>query len=267
MSLFTLTGDVPTSVPSNTAGTDTGGTGGSASSPSPVPSASGIAYLNCYSDNSNPRALAADFSDSTSQSVDACAQRAQTLNYRYFGVEYGSQCLIGDVLGSTSSVLPATKCNVVCKANAKQFCGGSQAMNVYNNTLYTPRIPPTVALPAQGASFTYKGCYSKGSGAALSGGSLTSDSTISVDSCAALCLSKGYTWMGLEYGQECSCNNAGPGNGATLSPGGDNDCSIPCAGKKTQNCGNGGKVEIFQKSVGGNSRIVQGNRRRGVERV
>ena len=137
-------------------------------------------------------------------------------------------------------------------------------MSLYNNTLYTPRIPPTVNLAAQGQSFTYKGCYSKGSGAALSGGSLTSAATISVDTCAALCLAKGYSWMGVEYGKECSCNNAGVTNGATLSANGDQDCSLKCAGNALQNCGASGKVQIYQKVAAGNSRIVGGNRKRGV---
>ena len=137
-------------------------------------------------------------------------------------------------------------------------------MNVYNNTMYTPRIPPTVNLLAQGQSFTFKGCYSKGSGAALSGGSLTSGATISVDTCAALCLAKGYNWMALEYGQECSCNNAGLTNGATLSANGDADCSMKCAGNSLQNCGNSGKVQVYQKAAAGNSRTVNGNRKRGV---
>lgn len=135
-------------------------------------------------------------------------------------------------------------------------------MSLYNNTLYTPRIPPTVSLPAQGASYTYKGCYSKGSGATLPNGFLVSQDTISVDTCAALCLSKGYTWMGLEYGKECSCNNAGiANNGAAKTL--DSDCSMKCAGNGRQNCGNSGKVMIYQKATS-NSRIVKGRRRRGL---
>lgn len=136
-------------------------------------------------------------------------------------------------------------------------------MSLYNNTLYVPRVPATVALPAQGASYTYKGCYSKGTGPALAGGNLVSADTISVDSCAALCFSRGYSWMGLEFGRECSCNSAGLTNGATVSANGVDDCSMKCAGKQTQNCGNAGKVQVYQRAPG-NSRIVKENRRRGV---
>ncbi len=227
-----------------------------------VPPATSIALLGCWKEFINPRALNDDFTeDPINMSVDLCAQRAQKLNYRLFGLEYGQQCLMGDYNQDFQSVqTDDSKCFMPCKGKPLQTCGGDRTMSYYNNTAYKPRIPPTISLPAQGASFTYKGCYNKtATGPVLPGGTLISDKTISIDTCAAFCLSKGFSWFGVEYGQECSCNNAGMVTGASLSKKGDQDCNFRCAGKETQNCGAASRIEVYQKASG-SSRIV-GKRR------
>ena len=173
--------------------------------------------------------------------------------------------MYGDVLDATSTKLAATKCNLVCKGNAKQICGGSGSISLYNNTLYTPRILPLVQVPNQPAvQYVYKGCYSEGSGgralgatSGTNGGAYTLDTlTNSLETCAALCYSKGYSWMGAEYGSQCYCNNNGIVNGGTWSSGGDNDCSMACKGNGTENCGNSGKLQAYQLK-GGGARMVK----------
>ena len=171
-------------------------------------------------------------------------------------MEYTSQCSYGDVLSNTSTT--STKCTLACKGNSKQICGGSGAISLYNNTIYTPRIEAVVQVPNQAAQYIYKGCYSEGTtGRALgatsgtNGGAYTLDvSTTSLETCAALCYSKGYSWMGTEYASQCYCNNNGIVNGAVLSSGGDNDCSMACKGNATENCGNSGKLQAYQLKTG-----------------
>lgn len=124
LSLWSFNGIVPTNTPPTT--TAGGGGSGTSSTPSPIPSASGIAYLGCWSDTTNPRALSADFNnDEVRNSIDFCAQRAQTLNYRFFGLEYGAQCLLGDVRDKASTQLPGSSCAEPCKGNRGQSCGGT----------------------------------------------------------------------------------------------------------------------------------------------
>jgi hypothetical protein len=265
LSLWSFDGQVPsTYTPPDPSGGNNGGGGTTTPPTAGDVNATDYTYLGCYSDKTNPRALPADFNDDgTRNSVNFCALRAQSLNYKYFGLEYGSQCLLGDALDKASTLLAETSCNVACKKGGKT-CGGSQAMSVYTNDVYVDRIPKTVTLAAQGVNWNYKGCYAKGSGGALAGGYLLSDTSVSVDTCAALCVSKGYQWMGLEYGKECSCNNNGIQGGAAIAANGDADCSMKCAGKGTQNCGNARRVQIYQRGSAGNSRIVKGSRRRNV---
>jgi hypothetical protein len=140
-----------------------GNTGGGTTTPpsSGVVNATGYTYVGCYSDKTDPRVLPADFNDDgTQNSVNFCALRAQSQNYKYFGLEYGSQCLLGDALDKQSTRLAETSCNVPCKKGTKT-CGGSQAMSVYTDDIYVDRIPKTVSLAAQGVTWNYRGCYAR----------------------------------------------------------------------------------------------------------
>lgn len=245
--------------------TQSGGsaTASASSTATALPAATGISYINCYSETTNPRALSALFTTSGSMTVDSCAQQAQALNLQYFGLEYASQCLAGSTINPSSSVLASSKCSMSCSGNSTQTCGGPNAISLYNNTLYVkPYNPNSASVPNQpGSSYGYVGCYSEPSAArALAstsnfGSFATTSTTLTVEACAALCFSKGYPWMGVENGNQCFCNGAGPVNGAALSAGGDADCATTCAGNPKENCGGSAKLNVYQLKSGTGARV------------
>ncbi|KAI1652615.1 WSC-domain-containing protein [Daldinia decipiens] len=207
-------------------------------------------YLGCYTDSaSDGRTLAKDFYYSDSMTVDSCASYCQSKNYALFGVEYGGECYCGNSPKDSATVSTEEGCSIACKGNSTQICGGSSRVSVWNNTLY---VPTRNLVAISGSGYTYLGCYTEGvNGRALGKGMSTTstsysttDSTLTVEKCASYCMGKGYTYMGVEYGQECYCNNEGPLNGATKAAEG--DCSMTCEGDITEWCGGSSRVSIYK---------------------
>lgn len=215
----------------------------STSSAVPGPTVSGATYVGCISET-NPRALNSDSNAVNTQTLELCAQRAIDKNFRYFGLEYSSECYLGDTINTNSKSLDASKCNMACSGNKQQICGGPSAISLFNNTAYTPRIPLSVQV-SNSVLFKYQGCFTdQGNPRTLNAYSINQNSN-SVDSCAQLCNSKGYSWAGVEYGSECYCSNAGTGS-ATLKA--DSECSKPCAANVRQNCGGGMALQVYRAS-------------------
>jgi hypothetical protein len=115
--------------------------------------------------------------------------------------EYTTQCYCANSLASTATQLAATSCNIPCGGNKTQTCGGSNALSLYNNTLYSPtRIVNPAIIPGNSAvSYNYTGCYTDNvSGQALAAYGPSSVSPMTVEVCAGICFNQGYNYMGVE---------------------------------------------------------------------
>jgi len=84
-----------------------------------------IAYEGCYNDNSNSRDLPVRQPDIGT--IQECASYCST--YKYFGVQFASQCFCGNKYGSYGS---STGCNSHCNGNSTQTCGGANANSIYS---------------------------------------------------------------------------------------------------------------------------------------
>ena len=90
--------------------------------------------------------------------------------------------------------------------------------------------------PAQIPGYNHAGCYTEGSNSrALTGSSLVDD-MMTVPKCAAACA--GFSHFGVEYGRECFCGNSLQAGSIEASI---SDCSFPCPGDYTTNCGAGNR--------------------------
>ncbi|KAL2423947.1 hypothetical protein ABEF95_010356 [Exophiala dermatitidis] len=240
------------SVTSSSGSSSTTSTSSSASA-SATPSLAGATYIGCYSDNTGgQRALSSRTTDKN-MTLELCAQTAQTSNRKYFGLEYAGECWAGDTLASTASAIADTNCNMKCKGNAGEICGGSNALSLFENKQYIKPSNPASVNANSTAQYAYQGCYTEGSGGRALGGSgsgtsysTTDGTSMSVDLCVQTCNTRGFTWAGVEYAKECYCNIGGPVNGAVLAAGGDGDCSMLCVGNKTEYCGGSSRVSVYQ---------------------
>ncbi|KAK0104489.1 hypothetical protein ONS95_004777 [Cadophora gregata] len=247
-------------------------------------------YLGCYSEATNGRAL----SDKTPAepaggfTLGSCMTACQ--GYTYWGMEYANQCYCGNILGAgsvnqTSSNPSINGCNMVCKGDSLQWCGGGGRLNLYmldgkkpvptstvkssittksvstgvstsskrisSSLIATATSAPTPTGPLTVTNipgWSYLGCYSEATtGRALNSLLLPiSGPNTDVETCGAACV--GYNFFGVEYGQECYCGNV-IRSGSIAQESADpkvNGCSIVCAANPLEYCGGGGRLNIYQ---------------------
>ncbi|GJE85355.1 DUF1996 and WSC domain-containing protein [Phanerochaete sordida] len=94
--------------------------------------------------------------------------------------------------------------------------------------------------------WTDVGCIAEGTnGRALTGASTTSPN-MTLNYCAGFCGSKGFTYAGVEFGDECYCGN-NFANGATGQPTNWYECTSDCAGNPLyEKCGGPQRLELLK---------------------
>lgn len=61
--------------------------------------------------------------------------------------------------------------------------------------------------------------------------------------CQGTCQNAGYMFAGVEFGDECWCDNVIRGIGAPTSS---SDCNMPCSGNASETCGGSNRINIYQ---------------------
>ena len=97
----------------------------------------------------------------------------------------------GRLLTPTSTPTNGT-CNMRCRGNGPQICGGNNALSLYNNTGY---IAPKHKSPI--GKYVVQGCLSdpNNGGRSLQGAS-TTNSRMTEDMCVKYCLGRRYQYAG-----------------------------------------------------------------------
>jgi glucan endo-1,3-alpha-glucosidase len=68
-----------------------------------------------------------------SLTIDECLSTCEEKGYTFAGVEYGQECYCSSVLAYTPTY-NAAGCNMACKGNASETCGGGYAIDLYELT-------------------------------------------------------------------------------------------------------------------------------------
>lgn len=63
----------------------------------------------------------------------------------------------GNSIVNGGTPISASKCNMACAGNSSEFCGGPNALNVYNNTAAVSKPAPVIT--SQIGNWTSIGCY------------------------------------------------------------------------------------------------------------
>jgi hypothetical protein len=152
-----------------------------------------------------------------------------------------------------------------CQGDNTETCGGPGRLNVYqfnSSVLPAQSASPTgsggPSAPTNAAGvnasailpFTYQGCYTDNmpGGRALSN-QQPDNSTLTVESCIAMCTASGYKIAGMEYGVQCFCDQF-LHNTPQLAK--DTDCNMNCGGSSGEKCGAGGRISIYSNGTMGN---------------
>lgn len=87
-------------------------------------------YLGCFRDTSN-RALPGGGLYGGTLTVARCQLAAYLGQYKYFGLQVGVECWLGNDLTVATHYGPATNCDFVCAGNGSTLCGGAWANSMY----------------------------------------------------------------------------------------------------------------------------------------
>ncbi|KAL9596717.1 MAG: hypothetical protein Q9219_005628 [cf. Caloplaca sp. 3 TL-2023] len=220
--------------------------------PTPSQTISSYTYLGC-ANATNPLALNALTKTSTTMDTATCQDYCTQNNYGLSGLQGGDTCYCGNGLQSFSAIQQEngaakdSQCNVPCKGNSTEICGGEKYLSVWNAT-EAVRIPPTMV--KQVGYYPLKGCYNatlsgtKTTSSLLSATSTSLPTTLSAETCVGFCASKGIAVAGAEAaaGGKCSC-------GEMLAEGADllelGECNVVCQGNRREFCGAEGKVLVW----------------------
>ncbi|KAL2074513.1 hypothetical protein VTL71DRAFT_8291 [Oculimacula yallundae] len=194
-------------------------------------------YAGCFVDNGSPRTLLyTGPRDRKNQTVQSCVAFCKGNDYQYAGLEYGQECFCGASVNNVQA--DEADCDFSCTGDNTEICGGNNRISIYQDPTF-PVVDPTTI-----SDYQKLGCYSEGS----NGRSLAwrqnqvNASTMTVENCLTACKSGGYSFSGVEYGQECYCGVV-LGNG-TL-PVDDSKCNLPCKGDATETCGGRSTLDLY----------------------
>ncbi|CAJ1970367.1 unnamed protein product [Cylindrotheca closterium] len=207
---------------------------------SPVPALASDLYCGCTGDFNYE--IVRDMSHSaphTGLSQSACIQYCKSEGYNFAGLQYANECFCGDSPGSYGMSLNCfffdndkdgyrDFCNVVGKGACLDGSNECECGGVESNILFRTSQAiscPSVAQPAD----DYIGC--RNDLASNRDLDVLGSHYSSVAECKALCLDIGFTYFGVQYGEQCFCGNSYGKYGIS------ENCDTPCTAVDESNCG------------------------------
>ncbi|KAI0782062.1 hypothetical protein C8Q75DRAFT_539770 [Abortiporus biennis] len=101
-----------------------------------TPILTGWSEFGCVAEASSGRALSgASYVDANNMTQNSCAAFCGQKGFKYAGVEWSQECYCGNSFSNSASgaTLAAPTCNMPCKGNEYQACGGSKLLTVLVN--------------------------------------------------------------------------------------------------------------------------------------
>jgi hypothetical protein len=209
--------------------------------------AGGYGFIGCYTDAVAARTLTIGMGVAGgpgNMTVANCAQVCGAQNYQYFGVEYAQECYCGNSFSNGGAPAPdgTVGCNMLCNGNTTEYCGGPNRLNVYGLGQRSIIAPPWAPL----------GCYTDSVqartlsvGMPVPGG----PGNMTVENCQAACFGAKYNIAGVEYAQECYCDNI-YNNGGGPAPDGNAQCNMNCNGNTYEVCGGPNRLNVYMYVAG-----------------
>jgi hypothetical protein len=193
-------------------------------------------YQGCANDVPGWALTGASFTDDQ-MTIEKCQDYCKASNFLLTGVEYARECYCGKTLIGGSKFLPQQQqdCNMNCKGNEKQMCGGSSRVSVFSNTKF---VGPGAAKSLSG-SWRYESYYMEPMGGRALKHLVMANDGMTVDRCIQVCGDAGYGYAGLEFGRECWCS-AKPQD--DLEDASDPNCAMQC----DMVCGGHSTISIYR---------------------
>lgn len=213
-------------------------------------------WLGCYTEATNARALGERAFADDDMTLGACATFCE--GYTYFGTEYGRECYCGNRFNAGSVEAEASQCNMRCSGFECTLCGAGNRLSVYtrggtgpetSSTGPGPGSTTTSGTPSTPTGFPEGwdpyGCWIDGANGRILNYQAPDNRQLTLELCVQICDDRGYTIAGAEYGVQCFCGNSIVNGGVRAQS--DSECNVACAGDSSQNCGGGGRMNIFAR--------------------
>ncbi|KAH8590515.1 WSC domain-containing protein [Bisporella sp. PMI_857] len=225
-----------------------------------TPVVGSYSFQGCYTESTTGRALSgASFYDYVGMTLEICA--ANCAAFTYFGVEYGGECYCGNSLNAGSIPASLADCSFTCPGNPDEYCGAGNRLELYRagpppTGTTTETVTPTSASTTTSAppvstdfpaGWTNQGCWVDGVSGRILGNQQPDSATMTLQSCSNICSNLGYNIAGMEYGQQCFCDNFIYNGGVKAAN--EAECNMPCAGDPAQSCGAGGRMTIYSNGT------------------
>ncbi|KAL5332144.1 hypothetical protein BJX70DRAFT_385026 [Aspergillus crustosus] len=118
-----------------TSSTETSSTETSSGQPTPttVSDIDDFSAIDCLADGMDDRVLVSDDDESSSEMTpERCVKFAQDGAWKYAGVEYSSQCFVGNTLHTDDK--DNDGCNMPCTGDKEKLCGGEGRIQIYEDS-------------------------------------------------------------------------------------------------------------------------------------
>ncbi|KAE9367654.1 glycoside hydrolase family 55 protein [Stipitochalara longipes BDJ] len=223
--------------------------------------------LGCYTDNDGGRALKGYPvpGGPKAMTIELCQSTCLGLGYVLAGVEYADECYCGNSIKYNNGPAPDenAKCNMPCDGNPDETCGGPNRLNLYSlgavnaptgtltpttTSTHTSSVASASTTETGDATWHFRGCYTDSVARTLTYSSPITDS-MTVEACQSICYERGYILAGIEYSDQCYCDNS-IHNGGNLAPEGDIFCNMPCSGNSSQICGGNSRLVVYAYGFG-----------------
>lgn len=91
-------------------------------------------YLGC-AEETVPRTIASHSVFAQNMTIEYCLDICQSHNYRLAGLQHAEECWCGNTL-LRESATGVRGCNMACKGDAEQICGGRSRLSVFEHKKY-----------------------------------------------------------------------------------------------------------------------------------
>ncbi|NXX47681.1 WSCD2 protein, partial [Tricholaema leucomelas] len=196
-------------------------------------------YLGCYVDNTRQRTLrGVSFFDYKKMTVFRCQDNCAERGYLYAGLEFGAECYCGHKVQAPNA--SETECNMVCKGERTNICGGVNRLSIY-------RLELAQESARRYGSAIFRGCFHRPDNISIALPVSQVMLNMSVDKCVDFCTEKEYPLSALA-GTSCHCGF--PTTLFTLHEREDEQlCAQKCAGEEFESCGTAEYLLVYQTQV------------------
>ncbi|KAK6524337.1 hypothetical protein TWF281_011245 [Arthrobotrys megalospora] len=173
--------------------------------------------------------------------MEKCLLQIAGENYKYAGIEYGSECYYGVSL-PTNAQQATSGCDMSCSGKAGEACGGGYRLTLYQNTEYLP--PPTFN-PGVG-DYHLLGCYSDNVNARGLQHNWNNYQYMTVEGCIRRAAAQGFRYAAVEYYGECYMGNVLASTSTVIS---NTVCNARCNGLRSEICGGADSMAVYENTA------------------